>query len=207
MRQGSFTEESYSAAERPNIPSERRLASGITTEVAEILDQIRTEVGRNSEGARIAALRLVSLLTPRAVAQSAGSRGGLASWQQRKVDRYLREHLEHPLQVKQLAQQVSLSVSHFCRAFKDSFGTTPHMYIVRLRLERAKHLMLATQDPLSDISLRCGLADQAHLSKLFRRWTGETPNAWRRRNVTEPQHDLRNRHSVDGQNVSRKLAA
>jgi AraC-like DNA-binding protein len=123
------------------------------------------------------------------------------------VDCYLRDHLERPLQVQQLAQQVSLSVSHFCRAFKDSFGTTPHIHIIRLRLDRAKQLMLATQDPLSEIALRCGFADQAHLSKLFRRWMGETPNAWRRRNITDPQSDLRNRRSVEGQTGRPRLAA
>jgi AraC-like DNA-binding protein len=206
MHHGSFTEEPRSPAGRANSPEHRR-NSGVSTEIAEILDEIRVEVDRSPEGARAAALRLVSLLTPRHAAEPAGSRGGLASWQKRKLDCYLREHLEHPLQVKQLAQQVSLSVSHFCRAFKDSFGATPHMHIVRLRLERAKQLMLATQDPLSEIALRCGLADQAHLSKIFRRWTGETPNAWRRRNFANPQSGLRTRRSMESGGVSPGRAA
>jgi AraC-like DNA-binding protein len=81
------------------------------------------------------------------------------------------------------------------------------MHIVRLRLERAKQLMLTTRDPLSDIALRCGLADQAHLSKLFRRWTGETPNAWRRRNFTDTRADLRTRRSIESRAVNSRLAA
>jgi AraC family transcriptional regulator len=165
------------------------------------------EVDRSPEGARAAALRLVLLLSPRAAAVSASSRGGLALWQKRKVDCYLREHLERPLQVKQLAAQVSLSASHFCRAYKQSFGTTPHMHIIQLRLERAKQLMLETQDPLSDIALRCGLADQAHLSKLFRRWMGETPNTWRRRTFTDSQSGLRIRGSTETGAASPRLAA
>ncbi len=207
MHHGCFTEQSCPAAGRPNSPSERCGDPRISTEVAEILDEIRVEVERSPEGAHAAALRLVSLLTPRAATVSAASRGGLALWQKRKVDCYLREHLERPLQVKQLAQQVSLSVSHFCRAFKDSFGTTPHIHIIRLRLERAKQLMLATQDPLSDIALRCGLADQAHLSKLFRRWMGETPNAWRRQNFTDGQGGVRIRRSTESRAAIPRLAA
>lgn len=207
MHHGSFAHEPCSTHGGPISPSEHRRDSRISTEVTEILDEICMEVDRSPEGARAAALRLVLLLTPRVSAVSAATRGGLAPWQKRKVDCYLRDNLERPLQVKQLAQQVSLSVSHFCRAFKDSFGTTPHMHIIRLRLERAKHLMLATQDPLSDIALRCGLADQAHLSKLFRRWMGETPNAWRRQNVTDAYVGLRVRRSMGGPTVGPQLAA
>ena len=207
MHHGSFTDEPCSAAGRPNSSSEIHTNSRISTEAAEILDEIRVEMERSPEGARAAALRLVVLLTPRAGVESAGARGGLASWQKRKVDRYLRENLERPMQIKQLAQQVSLSVSYFCRAFKESFGITPHMRIVQLRLELAQQLMSTTRDPLSDVALRCGLADQAHLSKLFRRWVGETPNGWRRRNFTDVQIDLRIRRSSERQAVSPRLAA
>jgi len=202
MYDGAFTEEPCSAVVRPNPPSH-----GISAEVAGILDEIRAEIVRSPATARAAALRLVLLLAPRAAAESPISRGGLAPWQKRKIDCYLREHLERPLQVKRLAQQVSLSASHFCRAFKDSFGTTPHMHIVRLRLERARQLMATTRDPLSDIALRCGLADQAHLSKLFRRWMGETPNAWRRRNFTDLPGGLQIRGSVESRAVGPRLVA
>jgi AraC family transcriptional regulator len=207
MHQGSFTDEPCSAAGSSNSFSENRTSSRISTEAAEMLDEIRVEMKRSPEGARAAALRLVSILTPRAAAESAGSRGGLAPWQKRKVDCYLREHLERPLRVKQLAQQAPLSVSHFCRAFKESFGTTPHTHIIRLRLERAQKLMSTTRDSLSDIALKCGLADQAHLSKLFRRWVGETPNAWRRQNFTGAQIDGRSRRSTESQEVGPRLAA
>jgi hypothetical protein len=72
-----------------------------------------------------------------------------------------------------------------CR-YKQSFRPlTPHAYVLRLRLELAQNLTLTTDDPLSQIALSCGLADQAHLSKLFRRTFHDTPNASRRRNLTE----------------------
>jgi AraC family transcriptional regulator len=157
----------------------------------ELLDVIRRAMELNPEAARAAALRLVAFLTPPATAESLGTRGGLAPWHKYKVDRYLREHLERPLRIEKLAEQIPLSVSYFCRAFKESFGTTPHMHIIRLRLELAQRLMLTTEDPLNHIALACGLADQAHLSKLFRRWIGETPSAWRRRNLSDSQAQAR----------------
>ena len=149
-----------------------------------LLEDVRRGLDRNPEAARAAAVRLVTLLTLSAAPQAKGSRGGLASWQKRRVDRHLRRSLDRPLRLEELAEQAALSVSHFARAFKDSFGATPQRYITGLRLERAQQLMLGTADPLSQIALACGLTNQAHLSKLFRRWLGETPSAWRRRNLT-----------------------
>ncbi len=165
----------------------------ICAEAANILDDVRRAIKRSPEDARAAALRLVTLLTP----TPPEARGGLAPWQRRKIDRYLRQRLEDPLPIRELAEQIPLSVSHFCHAFKESYGATPHTHITRLRLELAQRLLLTTSEPLSQIALACGLADQAHLSKLFRRCVGETPTAWRRRNLTEAQAEARIR-PVDG---------
>ena len=163
-----------------------------SAEATHLLDEVRYAMERNHpDGARSAALRLVTLLTQTAEVEAAIARGGLAPWQRRKVERYLREHLERPVRVGELAEQVPLSVSHFCRAFKETFGDTPHAYLIRLRLEVAQELMLATDEPLSQIALASGLADQAHLTKVFRRLVGETPSAWRRRNLTELEAEAR----------------
>jgi AraC family transcriptional regulator len=66
----------------------------------------------------------------------------------------------------------------------------------------AQRLMLTTQEPLSQIALACGMADQAHLSKLFRRGVGETPGAWRRRSLTDTQAEARCRHQKESRSVS-----
>jgi len=159
-------------------------ARGPAETVEALLEDVRRGLDRNPEAARAAAVRLATLLTLSAATRSSGSRGGLAPWQKRRVDRYLRRALHRPLRIEELAEQAALSTSHFARAFKDSFGATPQRYITGLRLERAQQLMLTTSEPLSQIALSCGLASQAHLSKLFRRWLGETPSAWRRRHRT-----------------------
>src|ERR1700761_7244461 len=98
-------------------------------------------------------MQLLSVLTRPSPAEFARPRSGLAPWQKRKVDRYLSEHLSRPLHTREIASQVSLSISHFRRAFKASYGTTPHMHIIGLRLELAQRLMLMTEDPLSQIAL------------------------------------------------------
>ena len=85
--------------------------------------------------------------------------------------------------VDDLAALVELSSFHFCRAFRDSFGDSPHAYVTRRRIERAQGLMLTTDNSLSQVAMDCGLADQAHFNRLFRRFVGESPGAWRRARV------------------------
>jgi AraC-like DNA-binding protein len=162
-------------------------AARFAAEATQILDEVRCAMARDRESAHAAALRLVTLLSPPISVEPARSRGGLAPWQKRKVERYLGEHMERQVRLDEIAGQAILSVSHFCRAFKESYGDTPHRYISRQRLKRAQELMLTTSESLSQIALACGLADQSHLSKLFRRELSEAPNAWRRRNLTDGQ--------------------
>ena len=78
-----------------------------------------------------------------------------------------------------LAAVVRLSTSHFNVAFRNSVGSSPREYIVRRRMERAQGLMLSTNKPVSEIATECGLADQPHFTRLFRRSSGQTPAAWR----------------------------
>jgi AraC family transcriptional regulator len=107
-------------------------------------------------------------------------RGGLTPWQVRSVTTYIDANLSASLSCEALARLARLSVSHFARAFKCTFGYSPHVFLIRRRMERAQGLMLKTNAPLAQIALECGLADQAHLSRLFLQFTGERPAAWRR---------------------------
>jgi AraC family transcriptional regulator len=165
----------------------------------QLIDDLRRAMEQNPEATRAAVLQLVTFLTPPAVVEPVTTRGGLAPWQKRKVERYLRQNLDRPMRLSAVAEQVALSVSYFSRAFKQTFGSTPHTHMLRLRIELAQKLMLTTEEPLSQIAPACGLADQAHLSKLFRRLVGETPNAWRRRNLTDSQAEARSSRATRGQ--------
>jgi AraC-like DNA-binding protein len=111
-------------------------------------------------------------------------RGGLAPWQIRKLTTYVDANLDHTITTRCLAEIARLSSFHFCRAFRDSFGDSPHGYVIRRRMERAQGLMLTTNASLGQIAADCGLADQAHFNKLFRKFTGESPGAWRRARVS-----------------------
>jgi AraC family transcriptional regulator len=111
-------------------------------------------------------------------------RGGLAPRQKRRVIEHIEANLDKSLTCTMLAELVGLSTSYFNRAFKSSFGRSPHAYLIWRRVERAQDLLLATNEPISQIALACGLADQCHLCRLFRKLAGESPAAWRRARQT-----------------------
>src|SRR5258708_9678684 len=107
-------------------------------------------------------------------------RGRMLAWQVRKVRDYINRHIAGRVLVADLCALVQCSEAHFSRSFKRTFGQSPHAFLVRRRLELATRYMLETDASLSDIALRCGFVDQAHLGKQFRQAIGQPPAAWRR---------------------------
>lgn len=115
-----------------------------------------------------------------ALVYNSATRGRLATWQAKRAIRYVEAHVDGRLKVAEIARTVHLSSSHFSRAFKRTFGVTVHAWVMRRRIELAQGMMLNTPHKLSEIALRCGLSDQSHLTRWFRRIVGETPGSWRR---------------------------
>jgi AraC family transcriptional regulator len=106
--------------------------------------------------------------------------GGLVAWQQKRALELLRENLDGRVRLSDLAHECGVSVSHFSRAFKATFGITTHAWLTRQRIDRAKELLARSKVPLSDIAIQSGFGDQAAFNKTFRRMVGTTPGTWRR---------------------------
>ena len=113
----------------------------------------------------------------------------LARWQVERIFAHVDRHLDVRLRADELAGIANLSSSHFFRCFKRSVGVTPSQYVTQRRIDLARQLMLATELPLTQIALSCGFCDQAHFTRIFRRWVGETPFVWRRANACAPAVD------------------
>jgi len=160
----------------------------IRTVMAELCSAVRSALDDErmtaEESLRRAAEILREIGEPEQINDQA--RGGLSPWQIRKVTTHIEAHLDRPIRNEDLAAIVRLNPSHFCRAFRNSLGEPPHAYVIRRRVERAQGLMLSTDASLSDIALDCGLADQSHLTRLFRRIVGDSPRAWRRARLSAP---------------------
>lgn len=118
--------------------------------------------------------------------------GGLAAWQSTYVIAYIESRISKSLPLSDLARVAKLSENYFSAAVRTCFGQSPHRYIVACRIERAKRKMLDTEAPLSEIALDCGLADQAHFSRVFRQLKGTTPSIWRKANrAVQPAYSAR----------------
>jgi AraC family transcriptional regulator len=145
----------------------------------------------NREAAKVQIARAMALLlgdpssipespTPLSGGAREVVRGALVAWQKRRLTAYIDAHLTESIRVADLANLLDLSESHFSRAFRCTFGISAHDYVTRRRIEVAQSLMLRSPEPLCAIALRCGLCDQAHFTRVFRRIVGETPCVWRR---------------------------
>ena len=114
-------------------------------------------------------------------------RRGLAPWQAKRVVAYIEANVSRSFNVPDLAGSVQLSVSHFFRAFKASFGQTPHVYVKVRRIRYAQAIMLNTREPLAQVALDCGMSDQAHFTRVFRSVVGISPSLWRRQLQSGPR--------------------
>lgn len=105
--------------------------------------------------------------------------GGLSNRQVRRVADYIETHLDAALNLDQLALVAGVSTWHFLRQFRTRFHCAPHAYVIERRIERAKRLLLRGALPIKEIAASCGFSDQAHMTRLFRRYLGVTPAAVR----------------------------
>jgi AraC family transcriptional regulator len=108
------------------------------------------------------------------------ARGGLAPWQARRTKEYLIANLSGDISLASMASQCGLSVSHFARAFRQSFGMPPHRWLMAQRLDAVKTLLLHSRLTLAEIAGKCGFVDQPALNRSFKRFIGQSPGVWRR---------------------------
>jgi AraC family transcriptional regulator len=168
---------------KPDISTAASLQQlrSLIAELFEALNEtLREERGSAEERLERVAAMLKPIDTRSQPEPEVTRQGGLAPWQLRRVMTYIEANLESSIKNADLAAVARLSPFYFNVAFRKSVGDSPHEYIIRRRMERAQGLMLSTDASLSDIAATCGLADQAHFTRLFRRVVGESPGAWRR---------------------------
>jgi AraC family transcriptional regulator len=109
------------------------------------------------------------------------SRGGMAPRKLRKAIEFINNNLddEQAVGLAAVANEVKMSYSHFARAFKQSMGVSPNVYMTEQRIARAKKFLSETALPIADIALRTGFASQSHFTSTFRKLVWTTPKAFR----------------------------
>lgn len=110
------------------------------------------------------------------------ARRGLSLLQIRRLDEYIASHIATCITTQALAAHVCLSRYHFSRLFRLTTGTSPGAYLRRVRLQKAKQMMIDNSAlTLGEIAYACGFSDQSHLNRVFRHHEGTTPRRWQPR--------------------------
>ncbi len=99
----------------------------------------------------------------------------------RAVKQYLDQHARSRITLKTLAEKSGMSVPHLSAEFKRFYGDSPINYLMGLRLQQARYLLLDHQLQISEIARRVGYDDIFHFSKLFKKHFGLSPRAMRNR--------------------------
>jgi AraC family transcriptional regulator len=96
----------------------------------------------------------------------------------RQVVDYIHEHLNQDLTLETLAALAQMSPSYFSRLFKQSTRLSPHQYVIRCRIERAKQLLPQGQLSIAEIAFSLGFSHQSHFSHHFKRLVGSSPQVF-----------------------------
>lgn len=106
------------------------------------------------------------------------SEQGLPSFKLRMLHDYIHDDIGSDHSVEELAEKVGLSPSHFCRSFKQATGISPYQYVLQARVDRAKSMLAAGVNSVSEIALVLGFSSQSHFSDVFRKQVGMSPTTY-----------------------------
>ena len=104
---------------------------------------------------------------------------GLSKYKLRQVINYINSHIEREIKLTELATMVDMSKYYFLRLFKQSMGITPHQYVTKQRMEKAKQLLKQDKLSIAEVAAECGFSNQSHFAKVFHKNIGATPRAYR----------------------------
>lgn len=105
--------------------------------------------------------------------------GGLSGRKLHRATEFIEENIERDLGITEIADAVDLSPFHFARSFKQATGVSPHQYLIKSRIERAKALLAKSELPIVEVGFQVGFKNQSHFTTIFRKLTSMTPRAYR----------------------------
>jgi len=106
-------------------------------------------------------------------------RGGLGPARLRRVTELVHAKIEEDLRIDEMAELAGLSTAHFSQMFRRSTGESPHQFVLRQRVERAKEMLRTPGMRILDVAIACGFKTQQHFARVFRRMCGASPTEYR----------------------------
>jgi AraC family transcriptional regulator len=128
-------------------------------------------------------------------------RGGLAPARLRRITELVQSKMEDELSLLEMAQAADLSPAYFSRMFRKSTGETPHQFVLRNKIERAKEMLRAPETRILDVAVACGFKTQQHFARVFRHMCGTSPREyrlqWGARDLSERRHNANPRTDLN----------
>jgi len=132
-------------------------------------------------------LRALGLVLMHTIARSApgnristDSKAGLSKLACHRIETYLSQNFHQPVSVRDMADLVGISAGHFSTSFRNSFGQTPHQYLMGLKLDEAERLLKKTSMSIRDIARHLSFSSQSHLTTALRKYRQLTPGELRK---------------------------
>lgn len=161
------------------------ISGGRDNLVRVLLEQMRLELAERRESSSLFVSSLAQALAvhlvrtyrdPKVILRRSNA---LQAYKLRRVINFMNQHLAETFSLTALADAAQLSEYHFSRLFKQATGLSPSQYFIRLRMERARQLLLHTDRSIIDIGMEVGYSSPSHFSQVFRHRVGITPSAYR----------------------------
>jgi AraC family transcriptional regulator len=150
-----------------------------------MLDQLRLELVEERRPSPLFVHCVAQALAVHLIRHYLDTHGGvrrsnaLQAYKLRRVIEAMNERLADDFSLACFSRTADLSEYHFSRMFKRATGLSPSQYFIRLRMSRARHLLLETDRSIIDVGLEVGYSSPSHFSQVFRREVGVTPSAYR----------------------------
>ena len=159
------------------------------TWLTELANRIRDEIVGQRPGGRLVAESLATAFFIGLIRLLAGNDGraiepiksdSRAHGHVRRATEYMHSNLDRDIGLSELAASAGCSLERLKQAFREHVGEPPYRYLLRMRIEKARHLLVAGDDPISSVAALCGFNNQAHFTTAFARIVGMPPAKWRR---------------------------
>lgn len=164
----------------------REVSGGRDDGLSVLLEQVRLELtGHRASPLYLQGLaQCIAIHLARSYLDSSANdivrRNALPAYKLRRVLSAMEANLAGEFHLGHLAEVAGMSEYHFSRLFKKAAGYSPSQFFIRLRMARARQLLVETDQSVIDIGLEVGYSSPSHFSQVFKREVGVTPTQYRK---------------------------
>jgi AraC-like DNA-binding protein len=163
----------------PSRMAGQRLHEPVRSRVLELVfDALEADLAQGSPAGPLVGEALIAAAFVQLAGLPEGGAAALAAPARERVVGFIEAHLAQAITLADLAAVAGVGVRQLCRSWRASTGESPHQFILRRRVDRAK-VQIAGGAPLADVALACGFSDQSQLTRTFTRHAGVSPGRYR----------------------------